>query len=416
MKTLKRAIHSQERGSALASVLMINEKKSGKGEVTMNSKKWLESKRKGSSLVLVMCTIVILLIVGAGLSSLGMHDRLRAVRSSSDIAARCAADAGLTKAVFEMNQMLKDKTWDSSNLPQVMDAMLSNCDATFSYTITGNPTSGYVVESIGNHGWSHKKVTATVRAKGLFDYGILAQDTITLKSGTIVDGYDSSTPGEDDVSANIATTSTDEGSIDLSSGTTVDGEVLVGVEGAYLPTITPPSLPDMGAITVETGTLTIGTEDSGTYTSIDMKQGTTLEVGGGGEVILYVTGDIDMGQDSELIIQPGTSLVIYLDGNFYARNSTGINNTTEDSTNFVLYGTGEEQIIDLKAQSEWYGAVYAPNADLTIRSGADVYGSFITSSFQTTGGGTYIYYDAALQDVSETDVAAYFEVDRWQEE
>lgn len=380
----------------------------------MNIQKLLKSTRKGSSIVLVLCTIVILLVMGGALMSLGLHGRLRAVRTISSIAARCAADAGLTKAVFVMNQGLRDETWDSDSLPQSLNEILPNSDATFSYEITGSSETGYVVRCIGNSGYTSRRVSATVRLRGLFEYGILAQGTITLKSGTIVDGYDSTDPSATDVDVQIATTG-DAENIELSSGATVDGEVLVGVD-AYFPTVTPPPLPDMGAMTVQSGTLTITSGDSGKYTSIDAKQGTLIQIDSGEEVVLHVTGNINLGQDSELLISEGTSLVIYLDGDLYARNSTGVNNTTEDSTNFILYGTGEDQQIDLKAKSEWYGGVYAPNADVTIRAGADVYGSFVTSNFQTQGGGSYVYYDAALQDVSETDTAAFFAVERWFEE
>ena len=381
----------------------------------MNIQKLLKSTRKGSSIVLVLCTIVILLVMGGALMSLGLHGRLRAARTISSIAARCAADAGLIKAVFEMNQRLKNETWDSDSLPQSLNEILPNSDATFSYEITGSSETGYVVRCIGHSGYTSRRVSAIVRLRGLFEYGILAQGTITLKSGTIVDGYDSADPSATDVDVQIATTSTDAGDISLSPGATVDGEVLVGVD-AYFPTVTPPPLPDTGAITVQSGTLTITAAESGKYDYIDLKQGTTLVIDGGEEIVLHVTGNINLGQDSELLISEGTSLVIYLDGDLYARNSVGVNNTTKDSTNFILYGTGEDQTFDLKAKSEWYGAVYAPNADVTIRAGADVYGSFVTSSFQTQGGGSYVYYDAALQDVSETDTAVFFAVDRWFEE
>jgi hypothetical protein len=115
----------------------------------MNSKKWLKSKRKGSSLALVACSIVILLVMGAGLLSLGLQGQFRAVRSSSDIAARVAADAGLTKALFEMNRRLEDGTSGNSNLPEAADAALLNCDATFDYAVTGDLAGGYTVSCTG---------------------------------------------------------------------------------------------------------------------------------------------------------------------------------------------------------------------------------------------------------------------------
>jgi choice-of-anchor A domain-containing protein len=115
------------------------------------------------------------------------------------------------------------------------------------------------------------------------------------------------------------------------------------------------------------------------------------------------------------VIKPNTSVSIYLDGDLTAGNSSGINNETETPANFILYGTGEDQTFDIKAKSEWYGAVYAPNADISIKAGADIYGSFIGASFENKAGG-FIWYDAALRDVSTTDVAVGFVVERWREE
>jgi len=72
-------------------------------------------------------------------------------------------------------------------------------------------------------------------------------------------------------------------------------------------------------------------------------------------------------------------------------------------------------VFDLKAKSSWYGAIYAPNADISIKAGADLYGSFIGSSFENKAGG-FIWYDAALQNVSTTDIGVAFIVERWHEE
>ncbi len=77
---------------------------SDKGELKMNRGKLLQSKTKGSVMALVLIAIVILLVTGAGLLSLGLHSQILALRTASDIAARCAADAGLTKALYQMNQ------------------------------------------------------------------------------------------------------------------------------------------------------------------------------------------------------------------------------------------------------------------------------------------------------------------------
>jgi len=380
--------------------------------------KLLQSKRKGSAIALVLLVIVILLATGVGLLSLGLRSRIFAIRNASDITARCAADAGLTMAVFEMNEKLKVNPWDDSTLPQVTERTLLNCDAIFSYTATGDLDNGYIIESIGKSNQAERKVRSTLRLKGLFDSAILVQETITLKTGTIVDGYDSQNPDPLDEPVQIATTSTEPGSIDL-GGASVDGEALVGVDG-YFPPVTPPILPDMGvAVDVQGSTLTIGPEGSGMYSGISVAHGTggagILEIDGG-EVVLYVTGDIGLGQDCEIVVRQGASLTLYLDGDLVAGNSSGVNNETQDTTAFSLYGTGEDQTFELKAESEWYGAIYAPNADITIKAGSTIAGAFVCSSFSSAGGGSLILYDTALRNVSTTDAGVHFVVQQWSEE
>ena len=75
----------------------------------MNRKKSSQSKLKGSALGLILIALVVILIMGMGTLELGLHSRLFAIRTASEIAARCASDAGLTKCLYEMNQKLKVK-------------------------------------------------------------------------------------------------------------------------------------------------------------------------------------------------------------------------------------------------------------------------------------------------------------------
>lgn len=383
-----------------------------RGGVKMYSKKLLQSKRCGFAMALVLCAIVILLITGSGLLSLGLHSRTFGARTCSGITARCAADAALTKAVFDMNQKLFASTWDSNTMPYVTDEPLPNSDATFSYTVTGDLGNRYFVECIGSSGRATKTVNAILRLQGLFDNAILA-NTIKLYTGTTVDGYDSENPGAEDVPVKIATASEDEGSITLKPGSSVDGDMLLGID-AYYPEVTPPILPYMGAIDLLETTLDLGPEQSGQYDYTTLKSNSQMVIDGG-DVVLHITGDMWFGQGTELIIREGSSLTVYLDGNLTAGNSSGINNETQDTTSFILYGTGENQKFDLKAKCDWFGAIYAPDATISIKSGANIHGAFVSADFEVMPGG-HVYYDAALQNVSTTDIGVMFVVERWQEE
>ncbi len=405
-------------------------------------KKLLQSKKRGSALPLAVIVVLILLAMGTGLLRLGLNSRVFSTRSASDIAARSAADAGLTKALFEMNEKLKVDTWDSSTLPQAINTNLPNCDAVFSYNVTGDPTNGYTISSVGTADQAQKTVYASLRLRGLFEHAILTKRTLILKANTVIDGYNSLDPLDTDVDVNIGTQSTADSSIILNTSVIVEGNVVVGTGGdpntviddkgattghrhaatveEPLLQITPPALPDWGVDITATGeTVTLGPADSGQYGSIILtKSGTAgaLEISGG-DVVLYLTGNIDLGESCELVIKDNSTLTVYIDGDIHCRAGSSVNNETppEDPKNFQLYGTSETtQYFDIKAKSTWSGIIYAPNADIDLYANADFYGSVVADNFELKAGGNY-HYDKALREVEIDDEGVRFVVKRWHE-
>jgi len=227
----------------------------------------------------------------------------------------------------------------------------------------------------------------------------------------------------------------------LNSGITVAGDVIVGVGGDPdtvikdlgattgdqlsgtvedpLPQIIPPALTDMGADITATGeTVTIGPADNGQYGNITVAKGTelgVLEISG--DVVLYITGNIELGESCELVVKENSSLTLYIDGDIHCRTNSAINNETppEDPMKFQLYGTSETtQFFDIKAKSTWSAVIYAPNADIDLYANGDFYGSVVADNFELKSGGNY-HYDEALRDVEVDDEGVRFVVKRWYE-
>ncbi len=410
----------------------------------MSIKKTLRFKRRGSALVLVTIAAVLLTLVGMGLLQVGLCSRLFAIRSVHKIKAYSAADAGLTMAIYEMNEKLKDQSWNDSKLPEATKVCLPYCDAVCSYIVTGDSGSGYSITSIGESGLAQRTVSTTIELKGLFDNAILTKANLMLKSGTLINGYNSQNPLDTDTDADIATQSTADSSITLNSGVIVNGDVRVGIGGnpdtaikdlgatiegsKYgagekdpLPQITAPTnLFYMGtAIDAKGSTVTIGPADNGTYTGISLKstgQPGVLEVYGGA-VELHITGDIEIGQSCEIVVKDGSSLVLYVDSDIHCRENSGITveNPAKEAETLKLYATGEgTQNFEIKAKSEWIGAIYAPNADVDLYASGDIYGSITANNFEFKAGGNY-HYDKALKKVTIDDEGVRFVIKRWQE-
>jgi hypothetical protein len=394
--------------------------------------------------------ILILLAVGVGLLGLGFNGRVYSHRTASDIAARCAADAGLAMALFEMNQKLQVKPFSEGTLPLATNVNLPYSDQVCSYNVTGNLAGGYTIESTGTSGGATRTVRATIGLQSAFNRAILTKQTLTLKPGTTVDGYNSADPLDTDIDVGIGSQSAAGSSVILNNGTTVKGDVFVAgsldsaikdlgatVDGDKyvsapqpLPRVTAPALPDMGAISAVGQTVKITPANSGTYSSIDLLQLAIVEkkkvidtlpavlVVEGGDVVLHVTGDIQLGNSCEIVVTENSTLTIYSDGNIHCRNGSGINteNPPEEADTLQIYATGQPgQFFDIKAKSQFTGIIYAPDADVDLYANGDAYGSIVARDFEFKAGGNF-YYDEALQKKNTVnDEGVQFVVTRWSE-
>ncbi|MBC8470945.1 MAG: hypothetical protein H8D56_15845 [Planctomycetes bacterium] len=394
-------------------------------------KKLIQSKKRGSAIPLAMLLVVLLISMGMGLLNLGLHSRMISIRTSSDIAARCAADAGLTKALFEMNEQLKVKPWNDSTLPIETQISLPNCDAVYSYSVTVD--SGiYTLQSTGTSGQFQRTVSCTLQLQGPFESAIFTEGFINLNNSAEVDwyNYDAS-----DVNLKVGTNSTADGSVDLANSAIIRGDVAVGVGGdtdtaivlggsaiitgqtsalteevELLPITVPEaidSLPSGGDINNNT---TISS--SGKYSSIDLGNSETVVIDG--DVTLYITGDITLGNSAELQIEPGASLTLYLGGDFEGQNSSSVNNETEDPKSLQIYGLDSCEELRFKNSSDFFGAIYAPNADVIMNNSATVYGAVVSKTFDMRNSGVFMY-DASLRDSSVNDELVRFKINRWHE-
>lgn len=411
----------------------------------MHMTKLLRSKRRGSAIPLAVVAIMILFAMGVGLLSLGFNSRIYAIRSASDIKARCAADAGLTIALFEMNEKLKVKPYNEGTLPEAMDVQLPYSDEVCSYRVTGNLGGGYTIESIGTSGLASRTVRATIGLQGAFNHAILTKESLTLKSGTVIEGYNSLDMGKTDIEVDIGSQSASDSSVILNNGVTVYGDVFVApgadldraikdlgatINGDKftssqipLPKVTAPALPNMGTdISAKGATVTITPADSGKYAAIDLaskgqKLG-VLEISGG-DVVLHITGDINLGNSCEIVVRDGSTLTIYTDGDIACDNGSGINTEgpPEAAETLQIYATGEDaQDFDVKAKSNFTGIIYAPNGHVAIYANGDVYGSVVAYDFEFKAGGNFKYDEALKNKNTVDDEAVVFTVTRWQED
>lgn len=397
--------------------------------------KLLCSTRKGSVIPLVLFAVILLSLIGTGLFALGLRSRCCAVKTSSEIAARCAADAGLVQGLFELNQQLEVKPWNDSSLPSATDQVLTNCDATYSYKV-GSEGSDYFITSVGRSGKATKTVRCELELEGPFDkYALFAENVIIFKPGTSVEGAFNFPIDEILV---IGTNSTGEATIEARTGVTIDGDVVVGVGGDpdhvinskweaditgqtsaltevyQLPSVTVPQylieLPSMGEI-----------KKDKTISSDARCEGITLTTGEQiiieNDVTLYVHGPISLSGGSEIKVsgKGGTFLVLYVEGDISCNVDSHINNLNGKPEKLIVYGLDECTKIEFNKDSDFYGGIYAPNADVKLFNSVDLHGAVIAKSFIQQVEAD-VYYDEMLRNPHPNDDLVRFVVKQWQEE
>ena len=406
--------------------------------------------RKGIVLPLVVTFGIILAILGIGLLQLGFGSRLMATITTPGISARTAADAGLTHALYEMNRRFEfGVAWDNSWLPYSSGPVsLENTDSTFSYTIQGplpDPISGdsyWEIISTGTSNRGTKTIHARARVTNLFDYALIVNEEIILKSDTLLDAYDSFVgynPANPSPFFMIGTNSLESppaGGITLNNGVVVKGDLLVGVGGnpeelivdhgattgnryalaapfAFQPIPVPEtgaSLGDLSDPNLKIGAL--GATTLVTYNDIIIPNDGILDLEG--EVYLNILGDLTLHQGAAMRVLPGSSAQIYLNGDLVGGNSNGINNMTVIPGNFKLFGTSDKfQDWTIQNGGAFYGVYYAPMANIIFKAKADLFGSVSGHSFDLRATGN-MHYDTKLSELVGFDTG--FAIYRWWEE
>lgn len=396
--------------------------------------KTVRSKRCGSAVILAMFAVLVLFLMGIGLLRIGLSSRIYAIRTAEEIKARCAADAGLTKALFQMNQKLKVKPWDDSILPSVTEEQLVDCDAVFSYSVSTDEGGGYAIVSTGNSGYARETVQSSLRLRGAFDFAIFADEFILLHDNAVVDWYNYVSG---DPPLQVGTNNTQNDKVVIKNKGTINGDVLVGPGGNPDEVIN-----NKGTITGDTDSMTVPNElspvtvpallysmpsggtiegsttltGSGKYSEIDLGNGQTITIDG--PVSLYVTGDVTLDNSAEIKVvdtNPNAYLILYVGGDFEGKYGSSLNNLTEDPKKLKVLGLDSCKEMVFKNTNCLYGTIYGPEADVTFLNSADAYGAVVAKSFDQKNSAAF-YYDASLRGAKIDDDLIRFVIAHWSED
>ncbi len=373
-------------------------------------------KEKGSVVALMVLVSIIVTILGISMLAIGNQARVRAIRTNEQTAARVAADAGLTKAIYTFESLYESGSIDDDNLPSETAVSLPNFEGTFTY-VTTKDSSNYTITSEGNFRNSQKTVSAVFALEGMtYDHAILTEGQITFYSSSTVDWYNE----ESGDTLKVGTNSTDSAAIWLKNNSYINGDLVVGTEGtpgvviknqggeysgdsyANSESVAIPSVAVPGYLSSSSSEGALNKNEtitsSGKYSKIDLGNSEKLEIDG--DVELYITGTIVLGNSAEIEILEDSSLTIYVDGDVEGKNGSRITNKNEDSKKFKLMGTDSCAQMVMKNSGNMYGVLYAPQADLILDNSATFWGAVVAETCEMKNSAT-LYYDASLQNYSE---------------
>lgn len=421
--------------------------------------------RKGFGLLLAVAMLAILSLVGSGLLNLGLHTQLRAFRTTKEISARAAADAGITKALFEMNKSLALELWTSDDIPSSLEGAFSTANASFTCKIEETTDgSEYRLTSVGRAGQAQKTVSVTIRRSGLFQSALLASGYAQPKNeksrkypGRVkpkkkggkleiercnVEGFSSNPYLEDSDNLKIQTNSIHKKPVKIKKDVVINGDVVVGPGGKpekvidqdkhakvtgkkyaatemveVLPVIVPEaldSLPEEDYKHKDDQPLTGNLK----FKDFKLKKDEQEIIG---DCVIYVTKDMKIEDGARLVVTDDSSLTIYVDKKLEVKKtkeSGGIINETQDPTKLVIFGTDTCNKVKIEKVDDFYGAVYAPSAKVEVKDSGDIYGALVGWDVKVKGDKdgdvSNFYFDEALK--SSEDGKFSLVAGTWREE
>ncbi len=407
---------------------------------------------KGVVLVIsLLITVALLILIMPFLFKLSGEYR-STDRTFKSMAAINLAEAGVERAIWELNSG-DISTWSGDSMARTLtlsSVQTSGGDVVGDIVISiSNPeSSSPVVESTGKIPYRNSdtldRILSVELAKDqepIFDNALFANTGINMKGNSFVDSFDSRVGiyGGDNIGeeGHIATNATNIGAITLENNVVVYGDakngeggdpddillfnssVVTGDKAALSESKPLPPIPTPEGL-VSRGSYFLGGNDqstiseSGEYTSFQVDSNAIVTIQG--DITLYVTGDFSMLSNTVLEIPEGSSLSLYLGGSFEQDSNTIFDNPTKDPTKIQIIGTDSfEGEMAWDSTSEFYGAVYFPQANVTINSNVDIYGSIIADLFYIDSNAR-IHYDLALRyvDALQLELATYY-VKSWHE-
>lgn len=362
-----------------------------------------------------MVTLTVLFILGSLLIERSQNSLNTTMLDNQAARSFHLAEAGIHRALWALNQHNGWLTYagdSQTSLGQGYYEVAVSPAPIDRDAITNNLTvfsTGYLPGPNGTRRLPRRIKVVVTKDQRFFSYAIFGRNKVKIGNGTVMvkadsyhSGYGGYGGGNVKENADVGTNGTAADSVEILPQGEVHGDITVGPGASPLSTV----VNNKGLVTgtISTGTspvllpsvynVPVGAINLGDV-YLDGSQTLTLNEG-----VYYMT-DLDVLGSAGITCNG--KVTIYLDcttdpGSPDIRiGGNGIVNTSQIPKDLVIYCRDTVPSIAVSGNSTFYGAIYAPQADIVLNSGA-VHGAIVGKTVTMNGATSSLHYDEALYD------------------
>ena len=399
-------------------------------------------RRQGSVLIVTICITAIIGLALTTYLTLATNQNQLTAHSQVWNSAMPVVEAGIEEALTHLSRNyiinMESSGWVLSGGQYVK----SNSIGDGNYQVTISQSLPYTIISTGyapmpgSGTYVSRSVQVTTQNQNAFTGALIIQSTINLNGNNVAtDSYDPRDPKKSTNGAYDPAKAGDKGDVTCANGMFNVGNANIWGHALTGPGVTPTTGPNgaIGSVAWQQAGMSgiqpgwvendfnVSFPDvnppfvaavppaSGTYNGTNyayvLGNGNYLSSSLGGKVLvngnatLYVTGNILFNIGDFLQIVPGASLKLYM-GGASASFQTVINPNT-GAASFLYFGLPSNTLIGLSGTSDLTGAIYAPEASVTLTGSAEIFGAVMAHD-TTMRGNAAVHYDESLADIPPT--------------
>ena len=372
-----------------------------------------QTSRRGFALISVLLVMIVMsgLLVSMLSTSLSVSRKLDQVGDTEG--ALAAAEAGLAASLHAF-RLTGSPDVGSRTDPRIL--------GTGVYWVRAQtlPDGSFDLLSVGLSGAGRRALRAVLTNSAIketkYPFALFSLEDLTVGSSVVIDSWNPhlGTSYADQLgtpSNHLATTGTN-GNISLGPSSNIQGDAYAGVTGTVSdptsvsgtvdnqsePTVLDPVIePDYFHLykTVFTISNSHGFHgESWEITDLTIETGGTLRMNG---PTRWKFTNLTMKPGSKIVMNTTNGPVdVYVDGVLNMDSNSSIETGEGPSNQITWYLTGgPDQVVDFAPNSQFYGRLYAPEADITVRSNFHIYGA-VTARKITLDSNVQFTYDASI--------------------